>query len=105
LLLNVDLDQLPGHLVAQGTGDGFQFGELGAPGKALGIKFSRQFPSHRAQTRVKLLPDLRRVLAHVRSPLQVAGQIDREPWTSIGRITSVSLVVQTMSCALCPAIQ
>jgi hypothetical protein len=31
LLLRVDLDQLPGHLVARRTGDGFQLRELGAP--------------------------------------------------------------------------
>ncbi len=36
LLLDIDLDELPGHLVAQRRGDGFQFRELDACGRPSG---------------------------------------------------------------------
>ena len=55
LLLNVDLDQLPSHLVTQCPGDGFQLRELGASRKTFGIEFSREFPSDSAQARVEFL--------------------------------------------------
>jgi hypothetical protein len=48
---------------------------------------------------VKCRADFRSVLAHVRSPLQVVDQIDREPRISIAKVTSATLAVQTMSCA------
>jgi hypothetical protein len=76
LFLNIDFDQLPGHLVGQGPGDSFQLGELGAPRKAIRVKLSRQFPSDLAQAGVKFLPNRTSILSHLRRPLQVAGQLD-----------------------------
>ncbi len=99
LLLNVDLDQLPGHLIAQRTGNSLQLRELGASRKAIRVKFLREFPSHPAQTRVKFRPNLGGILAHFRGPLQGEGEDDCKRQTSIRTIPSVPLAGQTMSCA------
>jgi hypothetical protein len=75
LLLNVNLDQLPGHLVTQCPGDSFQLRELDASREASGIKLSREFPGELAQAAVKLRANFGGILAHVRGPLQIAIQI------------------------------
>jgi hypothetical protein len=99
LFPNVDLDQLASHLVTQCPGDSFQFRELGASREALCIKLVREFTGHLAQTDVKIHPNLCGILAHFRVPIQIARKVEREPQTSISRITSIPLAVQTMSCA------
>ena len=99
LILHVQLDELPRHLVAQGPGDVFQLGEFGAPRHAVGIKLLAQLPSHLAQPRLEFLPNLGRTITHVRSPAQVKDQLDQTPQTSIPKINPHPLAVQTMSCA------
>jgi len=104
----VDLDELPGHLISEGTGDGLQFRELGAPGEPLGVKLVSQFPSHLTQAVMEFVPNGGGVLAHLRSPQQVEGRGVEDLRASIGRLTSAASVVQTMSCArigLTPAIR
>jgi hypothetical protein len=68
---DVDLDQLPGHLVRQGPGDRFQFREPGAAWEALGIKLSAQLASHLAQAGMEFSPDGSSVLNPLRSPPQM----------------------------------
>lgn len=99
LLLDVDLDEPPGHLVARRAGDGFQLRELGASRKAVGVESLGQFPSHLTQAGVKLRPELGSILAHVHSPLQVTCRIAREAATSTHSIAAALLAVQSMSCA------
>jgi hypothetical protein len=99
LFLNVDFDQLASHLVTKCPGDGFQLGELGASRETLGIEFPRKFPSDLAQARVKFSTNYGGILAHVRNPLQIADDVDRQTQTSVGTVTSTPLAMQTMSCA------
>ena len=61
LFLDVHLDELPGHLVAQRPGDGFQLRELGASRKAVGVKF----------------------LAHVRSSVWTLTPISARRYSSV----------------------
>jgi hypothetical protein len=99
LFLNVDLDQLASHLVAQSAGKGFQLRELGAPRKTLGIEFPGQFPSEFAQTDMKFATNLGDILAHVCSPLQIAARIQSKTETSVAKVNIDHLLLQTMSCA------
>jgi hypothetical protein len=99
LFLNVDFDQLASHLVTKCSGYGFQLWELGTSRETLGIEFPRKFPSDLAQSGVKFFTNFGGILAHVRNPLQIADEIDRQTQTSVGTVTSTPLAMQTMSCA------
>jgi hypothetical protein len=69
----VDLDQLPGHLIAEGPRDGLQFRELGAAGEPVGVKLSAQFPGDLTQAGVEFIAKGGGVLAHLIDLPQVEG--------------------------------
>jgi hypothetical protein len=62
---DLGLDQLAGDLIADGTGDVFEFGERGTLGESIGIEFAAQLLSELTQTSVKLPADCSGVLAHL----------------------------------------
>jgi hypothetical protein len=99
LLNDVSLDQEPGHLVAQGGGDLFEFRKGGAAGQAIRIDLAAQFAGDLAQATPKLGANGGSVLAHVDDPLQVVRPCGSEAQSSAQIIRTGHLIVQTMSCA------
>jgi hypothetical protein len=96
---NLVLDELPGHLIAEGTGDLLQLGELGTMRQAIGVKLSPQFPGNLTQSSLKLTPNPKSILAHFRGILHVANQKTQTAQTSRPIILTTFPVVQTLSCA------
>ena len=62
------LDDLPGDLVPEGTGEGLQLRELGITGQTVGIDLASDLPSHLPQPGSKLIPNGVGILTHLRSP-------------------------------------
>ena len=83
----------------------FQLRELGASRQAVGVKLLGQFPSHLAQAVVKFRSESRqRPCPSSQSSPSCRVESGESPATSIGKIASAPLAMQTMSCALRPLI-
>ena len=72
--LDLVFDQLPCHLVGDLASDGFEVGEGGALGEAVGIELPPEFPRHLCQTTSQLLAKRDGVLAHVLGPHQIKAR-------------------------------